>query len=375
MSIVDPQPPAPHADRGLAAGRGRGWSLRGRGAGVQWAVLLALSVVFTVLLELLRLPAALLLGPMLAGMLVAAGETSVRVPWPLFTTSQGIIACLMARSISPAIVGTLAQDWPLFIVATVSVILASTLVGWLLAVLKVLPGATAVWGTSPGAASAMTLMADACGADMRLVAFMQYLRMAIVTVVASIVASVFTPGPHAAIGSIVWFPPIDWHAFAATIALAALGPIVGPRLRMPAATLLLPFGIGAVLHAAGAIEIALPPWLLACSYALFGWSIGLRFDRAILLHVAHLLPRIIVSILVLIAVCAGFGFLVSAAAGVDAMTAYLAMSPGGTDSVAIIAASTPVDMQFVMALQTARFVLVMFMAPGLARLIARRIES
>ena len=38
----------------------------------------------------------------------------------------------------------LMQDWPLFIVATVSVILASTLVGWLLAVLKVLPGATAV---------------------------------------------------------------------------------------------------------------------------------------------------------------------------------------------------------------------------------------
>ena len=37
-----------------------------------------------------------------------------------------------------------------------------------------LPGTTALWGTSPGAASVMTIMAESYGADMRLVAFMQY---------------------------------------------------------------------------------------------------------------------------------------------------------------------------------------------------------
>ena len=40
-----------------------------------------------------------------------------------------------------------------------------------------LPGTTAVWGSSPGAATAMVLMAEAFGADARLVAFMQYLRV------------------------------------------------------------------------------------------------------------------------------------------------------------------------------------------------------
>jgi hypothetical protein len=42
-------------------------------------------------------------------------------------------------------------------------------------------------------------------------------------------------------------------------------------------------------------------------------------------------------------------------AHVDALTAYLATSPGGLDSVAIIAASTPrVDLPFVLALQSVR---------------------
>ena len=46
--------------------------------------------------------------------------------------------------------------------------------------------------------------------------------------------------------------------------------------------------------------------------------------------------------------------------GIDPLTAYLATSPGGMDSVAIIAAASDrVDISFVMALQTARFLIVL----------------
>jgi hypothetical protein len=350
------------------------WSLRSRGWGVQWTVLVAVSAVFTVLFETMNLPAALMLGPMVAAMLAAGCETSVGVAVPLFRISQSVIGCLMARSISAGIVVTLARDWPLFVLATVSVIMAASLVGWLLAWLKVLPGNTAVWGTSPGGASVMTLMSESFGADMRLVAFMQYSRMVMVSGVASIIASFWSPGQHLSIAGLTWFPPLSPTAFGGTLALTALGTLVGPLLGTPAGPLLLSFCLGAVGHATGLIEIELPLWLLAGCYALFGWSIGLRFNREILLHVAHLLPRILASIVLLIGVCAGLGVLLSWAAGVDEMTAYLAMSPGGTDSVAIIASSVPVDTQFVMSLQAARFVLVMFMAPGLAKLIVRRLR-
>src|SRR3954451_14867453 len=100
-------------------------SFGARGRGVQWTVMLLLSAVFVVLLEALRLPAALLLGPMVAAILVAAAETSVRVPRLPFRTAQAVIGCMIARSITPEIVGTMIQDWPLFLVAVFSVIAAS----------------------------------------------------------------------------------------------------------------------------------------------------------------------------------------------------------------------------------------------------------
>ena len=41
------------------------------------------------------------------------------------------------------------------------------------------------------------------------------------------------------------------------------------------------------LHLGGYVELQLPPWLLAVSYAVIGWSIGLNFTRTILRHAAR----------------------------------------------------------------------------------------
>jgi uncharacterized membrane protein AbrB (regulator of aidB expression) len=58
------------------------------------------------------------------------------------------------------------------------------------------------------------------------------------------------------------------------------------------------------------------------------------------------------------------------------MTAYLATSPGGMDSVAIIAAaSNGVDLSFVMALQSCRLLFVLALGPFLARLVSRWVRQ
>jgi len=336
--------------------------------------LLGLSVVFAWALELAQVPAALLLGPMLAGIVIAASGGDPTLPrLPLFL-AQAVVGCLIARSFTPSLVGAMARDWPLFLAAIAGVLLVSVALGWLMARLRLLPGTAAVWGSFPGAATAMTLMAEAYGADMRLVAFMQYLRVLLVSLVASLVARLgtHTTGTTA---SMAWFPPLAWLPFAETLALVALGGFLAPRLAIPAGSMLLPLVVGGLLSGTGALAIELPPWLLAVSYAFVGWSIGLRFDRAILGHVARLLPRVAASILTLIAVCGGFAVLLHVFAGIDPLTAYLATSPGGADSVAIIAASSPVDVPFVMALQTGRFLVILLVGPSLARFVARRVAA
>ena len=101
--------------------------------GLQWVMLLALSVSLVWVLSAIRLPAALFLGPMVAAVVLATGEATVRVPNWLFVGVQGVIGCMIARTFTPTIVGTMASDWPLFAAVIIAVIALSSTLGWLLA--------------------------------------------------------------------------------------------------------------------------------------------------------------------------------------------------------------------------------------------------
>jgi membrane AbrB-like protein len=252
-----------------------------------------------------------------------------------------------------------------------SVDVAAGLLGWLLTRWQVLPGTTAVWGSSPGAASAMVIMSEAYGADARLVAFTQYLRVVFVAVAASVVSRLWVAADGGEPPPIIMFPPVDWPAFAITVALTCLSAYSAVRFKIPGGTIIVPLVLGSLLQGFGLLKIELPMWLLAISYALIGWSIGLRFTRSIIAHAARALPRVAGSILLLMSLCGCMAYALHVFAGVDPLTAYLATSPGGADSVAIIAASSDVDVPFVMAMQTGRFLIILFTGPMLARFIAR----
>jgi membrane AbrB-like protein len=335
-----------------------------------WPALIVLSAGLAALLFWLHAPAALMLGPLLAAMVVASSGGQVRIPVSASVVAQGIVGCMIAKMVPLSIVGDVVDHWPLFAFGIVSVIIASSLLGWVMMRLGVLPGTTALWGSSPGAASVMSIMAEDYGADVRLVAFMQYSRVVLVAAVASVVAKAFGAGaPHQAT-AVVWFPAIDWLSLAATLALAMLGPLVARVLRIPAGAFLVPLIGGIVLTHLGWLTIELPPWLLAICYALVGWNVGLRFSRPLLVHAALALPRMLACTVTLIVLCGGIAALLVVFAGMDPMTAYLATSPGGSDSIAIIAASSNVDVSFVMAMQTVRMLVVMFVAPVLTKFIA-----
>lgn len=337
----------------------------------KWALLLAISVILVAGLELFQLPAALLLGPMIAAILLAIGEAGIKVPNVPFVVAQSVIGMLMARSLPASIFVELAKDGPIYLIGIGAVIVVAAGLGILLTRLRILPGTTAVWGSAPGAASAMVLMADAYGDDARLVAFMTYLRVALVAIAASLVARLATPGGGVAAAA-EWFPPIDWAGFAGTMVVVAVGIGVALFTKVRAGGMLVPMFLGVFLQDLAGLNIVLPPVLLTVCYALLGWTIGLRFTRDIIGHAARAFPAILASMLALIGICGVFALLLVQFAGIDPLTAYLATSPGGADSVAIIAANTPVDLPFVMAMQAGRFMVVMFTGPPLARWIATR---
>ncbi|MDA8028597.1 MAG: AbrB family transcriptional regulator [Nitrospiraceae bacterium] len=338
-----------------------------------WSLLLLLSVGLSLLFSLARLPASLLMGPMVAAIILATRGMALRIPPLLHLASQAVIGTMIAHMLTPSILGSLRTQWPLLLLVVFSTIAAASFLGWLLGRLRILPGTTAIWGLSPGAASVMMVMAEAYGADARLVAFMQYLRVVVVVTVASLVVRFWLPAPGLPQNSFSLFAAVPWKSFLETLLVLSLGTVAGKLSRIPAGAMLLPMILGSVLHAEAGLSITLPPLLLAVAYTLLGWGIGLGFTRPILLHALTALPRTLMAILALVLFSGLIALLLVDFLGMDPLTAYLATSPGGMDSVAIIASSAPhLDISFIMALQTLRFMGVLLLGPVLSRFLADR---
>src|ERR1700761_8189978 len=104
---------------------------------VQWAVLIAISVVSTTVLEWGRLPASLLLGPMLAGILTATGGGTIRIPRFPMNLAQAMIGCLIGRSFTSEIIFRFIKDWPLFLAVVATTLVASAALGWLISKLRI----------------------------------------------------------------------------------------------------------------------------------------------------------------------------------------------------------------------------------------------
>jgi membrane AbrB-like protein len=313
-----------------------------------------------------------LLGPMVAGIVFGANGAQLTVPRTPFVAAQAVIGALVAASITPSIVATFSDHWLLFCAVVGATLLGSAVLGWLISRFGFIPGKTAVYGTSAGAAAAMVLQAEANGADPRIVAFMQYVRVLLVVMTAALVARYWAGAADVHPPGIEWAARVDWANLAVVAALAAVSQLLARLLRVPAWGLLGPMFVLSAAHAAGLLAIDLPGWLLAAAYALLGWYIGLSFRRDVLLHAWRVLPVVAGAALCLMALCCLLAWGLTRVAHVDALTAFLATSPGGLDSVAIIAASTAgVDLAFVLALQSVRLVFAIAFGPAIARLVVR----
>ncbi|WP_375454565.1 AbrB family transcriptional regulator [uncultured Methylobacterium sp.] len=337
-----------------------------------WAALVAASAVLGFGLKLAQFPAGFLLGPMIAAIVFGVRGASLRMPKPAFQAAQAVIGCMVAHAVTGEIIGTLLDDGPLMLLVVGVTVVAGAVVGLVLTRLRVLPGTTAAWGSAPGGAAAMVAMAEEYGSDPRLVAFMQYVRVAAVVLSASVVARLLTDGaaggpPPAAAEDTGVLPVL------VTLTVAAVGAGLARRLRLPAGALIGPMLLGAALHATGIASIALPLPLLELAYATIGWYVGLRFTRETLRATFHALPGILAATLAVILLCALWALGLTHLLAIDFLTAFLATSPGGLDSVAIIAVGSKVDVSFILAVQTLRLFVVLITGPPLARWIARAV--
>lgn len=335
---------------------------------IQWFGVIVAAGAAGQLLHYLHVPAGLFLGPMLAGIACGLLGVTIRVHRHAFRFGQGCVGVLVAHSMTWPVIQTLAQSWHLMLAVTFLTLVMSAVVGLGAVRFSGLNTATAAWGTAPGAASAMVAMSEDYGADARVVATMQYVRVVFVVVVGAAVSHLL--GAHTPSSGTAGMAQVGKMAdLALSIGVIIVGVAAGARL--PAGALLVPLLLGGGLQLSGALTIDLPGWLFGLGYGLIGCYIGLRFDQRTIAYVWRQMPAMVLSSTALIMLCAGSAWCLAKMMDIDFLSMYLATSPGGLDAMAILAVETHADTGFVLATQTLRLFSVVLVSVLVARQVVR----
>ncbi|QCE35207.1 AbrB family transcriptional regulator [Acetobacteraceae bacterium] len=341
----------------------------------KWAFLLILSIIFTLSFFTVHLGAGLMLGPMLAAVFCAVTGRHIKISRPFFNFAQAVLGALVVGAISATAMATISQHLWIVLFFTFSVIIVSLTMGATLTWRGVVPGTTALWGSSPGGASTMVAICGDFGADPKVAAFMLYFRVALVAFATSLVTYFALPNLSLSLSTLVKLSHELHFDLWSSLGLIAFGTALTLVARIPAVSLLSVLIIGVILKSFGLCDINAPYWLRVPAYTIIGWSIGMRFTKPVLKHVIRILPSVALSAGVVVGACALLSFPLAKLANIDLLSAYLATSPGGLDTIIIISAGAPVNLPIILALQTARMIAVLIVGPALAKPLGRWLEK
>jgi membrane AbrB-like protein len=324
--------------------------------------------------DLAGVPSSYLFAAIIVGIAFAlALPGGLELPRAFFPAGQAVAGVVVGTYLHTSTLTALGARWVPVVLVSCGTLAVSIGAGLLLARVAPVDPATASLGLVAGGASGIVAMADDLGADDRLVAFMQYLRLAVVVVATPLIVALAFPGHSAGGGGPhehLLGTPKGW---AVTIAVAAVGALLGPRLRLPAAAFLGPVLLASALTLSGAIDgVSVPPVLREAAFAAIGLYIGLRFERATLRSIRRLITPVLVSIVALIAGCFALAWVLKLTAGVSLLNAYLATTPGGLYAVLPLAFGSGGDAGFVLAVQGLRVLVMVLAAPLVVRRLLRQ---
>lgn len=352
-------------------------STRWPGAAGRWALLGVLTAVATVGLTVLAVPSAALFAGLLVATVVALAGLGPRAVAPRATSAaQAVIGVVIGLLARPETLGAVAADWLPVLLISVGTLLASMAAGLLMGLQRGVSPLTGVLAQTAGGASGLVAISRDLGGDERVVSVVQYLRVGLVTAAMPVVAVVGYGAAHVdGAGPAPTAEPAApwWLGIAVLVGCSVVGVPLARLLHVPAGSLLGPMVVAAGLSLAGLVGAASVPSLVVdLAYAVIGWQAGLRFTRAALVTVLRVLPLATALILAVIVVCAGLGLLLSWVTGMTLLEGYLATTPGGIYAVLATAISSGVDVTSVVAVQVLRVLLMLLVAPLLARVVGRR---
>ncbi|MGJ9422948.1 AbrB family transcriptional regulator [Aeromicrobium sp. CF3.5] len=316
--------------------------------------------------------------PTLFGALIGAVVVALVLPRPPVLPSvvpraaQAAIGVLVASEVDVAALGSLGWAWPAVLGVIVATLAASIGLGQLLRRDGV-SATTATFASVAGGASAMTALARDAGADPRIVAVVQYVRVLVILVTLPIVVGQVFATDTATTAA----PPLTSGLTVVNLGYVAIactaGPLIGFLARLPSPALLGALVAGLALSVVPVFEqAAVPPLVQAAAFVVIGTQAGIGFTRETIRVLRTMVVTVLASVVVLLVFCGALAIPLATLTGTSRLDAYLATSPGGLPVVLATATETGGDITFISAVQLLRLLLVIVALPLVAAWVRRR---
>jgi membrane AbrB-like protein len=321
------------------------------------------------------LPSEYLFAALLVGLVVALGKDGrVTLPPLAFITGQAVTGVALGAYVRSSSLEALGHSWLPVTLVSLATLAASVSAGLVLSRTTFVDKPTGALGMVAGGASGIVAMADELGADDRLVAFMQYLRVLVVVLLTPLLIALLFPGHHAGQAGVPGTPTVgNGRGWLLAIGLALAGTLIARVAHVTAGTLLGPMIVAAiVVMAVPGGQFTVPPLLAQSAFALIGLQVGLRFTADTVRALGRLLLPVLGCILGMLAASFVLAVVLDLTTSVSLLDAYLATTPGGLYAVLAVAFGSGANTTFILAVQALRLFVMVLLAPVVVRRLTAR---
>jgi membrane AbrB-like protein len=323
--------------------------------------------------SLLAVPLPWMIGAMLSTTIGAAFGLPIAIDMRLRALMVAVLGVMLGSGFTPAILGQMAA-WSLSLAGLALYSVVAGGLAWLY-FHKVCryDRVTSYFAAMPGGLSEMILVGTEMGGDTRIISLSQSSRLLLVVLILPFGFQFFLgydPAAKPAAG--LPLGDVSWQDLGVLAACGIAGYFGAKAVRMPAAAVVGPMILSAIVHLAGWSEARPPFELVAAAQVVVGSAIGCRFAGVTIHLVLRAVGATLGSTAILLAVNIAFAAGLYAALDLPIKALMLAYAPGGLAEMSLIAIAVGTDAAFVATHHIVRIFLIVVFAPLAFRLMTRK---
>lgn len=306
---------------------------------------------------LIHSPLPWLLGPLLATVVcVLLGFDKLWIPSSFRKGGLIVVGIVLGLRITPDIWQTMTQHIGQMLVATIFTLLIGMLNAWIMHRVHRIDLTTSIFSNIPGGLSEMVTLGQSQGGNLQIISMFHSIRIVVIVALTPFLVTILS---QKTITPVLSGGDQLFGVWATIVVLAAgiVGAFLASKLKMPAAFLLGPLFVTAVISLSDTFSggtQALAGWIVNGALIAIGVSIGAEFKRDEVLQYRKLFAASVVHSLVLFVLSISLAVILAFTSGIQLFTSILATAPGGIAEMSLTALATGADPLLVTAFQLFR---------------------